>query len=64
MPLKFKENAEPIYTTEPWYDIFEGGWVRPSELLEEADAEKVNEAIKLVEQFLDEGIDNDLIEIG
>jgi hypothetical protein len=62
--MKFKEGAEPIYTSEPWYDMMVGGYIKPEDLLEGEDAEKVGEAIKLVQQFMDDAESEGLIEIG
>jgi hypothetical protein len=62
--MNFKENAEPVYTTEPLYDLMEGGYIKPNELLEGEDAEKVTAAVQLVRQFMNEAEDAGLIEVG
>ena len=64
MALKFKKGAETIYTSELWYDILEGGYIQPQDLLEGDDAEEVRRAITLVQQFAKEAEKNSLIEIG
>ena len=62
--MKFKENAEPVFTSEPHYDLMVGGYIKPEDLLEADDAAKVNEALKLVNQFMDEAEEAGLIEVG
>ena len=56
MDLKFKEVPAkgPVSTSEEWYDMTNGGYIRPEEMLEEPDATKVKEAIALIIKFLDE----------
>lgn len=62
--MKFKKDVEPLFTTDLYYDLFDGGYIKPSELLEPEDADKVNDAIKIIEQFLDKAEANGAIEIG
>ena len=62
--MNFKEDAEPVYTTEPLYDLMEGGYIKPDELLEGADAENVTAAVALVKRFMSEAEDAGLIEVG
>lgn len=51
--MKFKTNAEPIITSEFFYDLFDGGYIEPQNLLEAKDAARVNEAIHLILEFRD-----------
>lgn len=38
---------------DPFYDLFEGGYIKPSELLESTeDVEEVSKAMDVIEQFL------------
>lgn len=62
--MNFKEDAEPVYTSEPHYDLMVGGYIKPEDLLEAEDAAKVTEAIKLVNQFMEEAEEVGLIEVG
>ena len=41
-----------ISTTDFWYDLTSGGYIKPDEICEKKkDAEKVNDAIKIIEDF-------------
>ena len=55
--MKFIENAEPVASSEFWYDLTDGGHIKPQELLEPEDALKVVEAIKLIQQFKAEAME-------
>lgn len=50
--MKFKDTEEPVVTDDPYYDLFEGGYIKPDQLLEEEDAAELRQAIKLVQKFL------------
>ena len=62
--MNFKEIDEPIYTSEPHYDLLVGGYIKPEELLEGDDAQRVADAVKLVQEFMDEAESEGIIEIG
>jgi hypothetical protein len=63
--MKFKELEEPVYTSDTFYDLFEGGYIKPEELLEDPkDAEKIRATMKVIELFLDEAQDAGCLEIG
>ena len=64
MALNFKDGAEPVSSSEPHYDLFDGGYISPNKLLEPEDAERVNDAVALIHQFLEEAEDNGLLEIS
>jgi len=49
--MKIKKDAKPVETSEPYYDLFEGGYIKPDELLEEEDAKRVAEAMKVITSF-------------
>jgi hypothetical protein len=51
--MKFKENVEPLVTSEFFYDLFDGGYIEPSDLLVAEDAKRVNEAVRLILEFRD-----------
>lgn len=62
--MKFKDIGSPIPTSDPWYDLFQGGYFKPEELLaDQEEARKVREAMKLVHKFMDEMEDKGIIEI-
>ncbi|MGP1493783.1 MAG: hypothetical protein ACTTIS_00335 [Streptobacillus sp.] len=55
-----EENA--IWTSDLYYDLFEGGYIKPEDLLEnEEDIDKVKQAILTINKFLDGAIDKELI---
>lgn len=63
--MKFKDINEPIYTSDLYYDLFDGGYICPEDLLENVkEAEKVRQAILLIQEFLEEAEDNGAIELG
>ncbi len=53
--MKFNKVEEPEASSDFYYDLFEGGYIKPEKMLvEKEDAKKVNDAIKLVKKFLEE----------
>lgn len=49
--MKWKENAE-IVTSDFWYDLTAGGYIKPKDLLEDdEDIKRVEEAIKVLKEF-------------
>ena len=62
--MVFKSIKEPIRTSEPYYDLFDGGYIKPEKLLKHKDeAKKVNEAVALVKRFLEDAEEFGLIEV-
>jgi hypothetical protein len=62
--MKFKSLKEPIGTSDPYYDLFDGGYFKPEKLL--ADKEEIvaiNAAIKLIKQYLSEAEEQGAIEL-
>jgi hypothetical protein len=64
MTLKTKKNAEPVITDDFFYDLFDGGYIKPDKLLKEKSTEKVREAIATIEEFRQLLEDEDLIEFS
>lgn len=63
--MKFKKRDEPVFTTDPYYDLFEGGYVVPEELLEDPeDAKRVRAAMKVLEDFWSHATDSGAVEVG
>jgi hypothetical protein len=61
--LKFKKDAKPIGLTEEFfYMISSGGWCKPEKFLEKDDAEKVRNAIEIIKQYEEQGIDEGFFE--
>lgn len=49
--MKIKKNLE-VRCTDFWYDLFDGGYLKPEEICaDKKDAEKVLEAIAIIEEF-------------
>lgn len=49
--MNIKENAA-IFTSDFWYDLFQGGYIKPEEILEnESDVQNVKNAIKVILDF-------------
>lgn len=44
-------RPEPIYSDDPYYDLFDGGYIKPEELLEDPD--EVLEAVRVIKEFLE-----------
>ena len=52
MEWKFKPNVEPILSRDFWYDLTNGGYIRPEELLDdEEQIKKLKKAIELIQSF-------------
>ncbi len=61
MKLK-NENLEPEATDDFYYDLFIGGYIKPEKFLDEESAQKVREAIKVISEYEQLLIDNNLLE--
>ncbi|HUS50611.1 MAG TPA: hypothetical protein VMZ91_10630 [Candidatus Paceibacterota bacterium] len=60
--MKLKKDATLI-TDDFWYDLFDGGYIKPEKLLEDqVDIDSVEEAISILEDFR-ESLDDILEEI-
>ena len=52
--FKFKPGAE-VSSSEPHYDLFDGGYIKPEELLADPEqAKKVNDAVRTIQAFFDQ----------
>ena len=62
MIFKNLNEENTIWTSDLYYDLFEGGYINPEDLLEnEEDIDKVKQAILTINKFLDGAIDKELI---
>lgn len=60
--MKWKIDAE-IITSDFWYDITDGGYINPCDLLEnDDDVKRVEEAIKILLEFKNSAENNNIIE--
>ena len=51
--MKFKDDIDTVFTGEPYYDLFDGGYIDPEDMLEDPeDVRKVKAAVRLVDEFL------------
>lgn len=49
---KFKKRTEPIHTSDFWYDLTDGGYIDPNDLLISVlEAREIMSAICLLEDF-------------
>ena len=62
MNFKNRDEIDTVYTSEPYYDLFEGGYIKPEDFLEPESALQVTEAIALVRQFMSEASKQGFIE--
>lgn len=53
--LKWKDDATKVYASDFWYDLIEGGYIKPEALLDSESAKKVIEAVEILRKFRDEG---------
>lgn len=61
--LKFKKDSETMPLSEDFYYMINGGgWCAPEKFLEEDDAKKVREAIRIIEQYESQGIEEGFFE--
>ena len=52
MEWKFKADAEPVVSNDFWYDLTDGGYIKPEELLDdEEQIKELKEAIELIQNF-------------
>ena len=64
MKFNFKTTQEPVYSSDPYYDLTNGGYIRPNELLADAEQIKqVEQAIRTVYEFLEQAESNGVLEI-
>ncbi len=50
--FNFKKQKEPIPVGDFWYDLTDGGWIKPEKLLTDPEQIKaVNEAIELLKSY-------------
>lgn len=62
MIFKNLNEKNAIWTSDLYYDLFEGGYIKPEDLLEnKEEIDKVKQAILTINEFLDGAIDKELI---
>jgi len=62
--MEFLPEAAGVYTTELWYDLFDGGYIDPKLMLkDQEDIDKVCGAIDIVKEFINQAIYLGIIEV-
>lgn len=56
------DDVEPVCSSDPYYDLFSGGYIDPAKFLEGASLEVVQDAVEVVEWFLAQLDDRGLLE--
>lgn len=52
--FKFNNEQKVIYTDDPLYDLFDGGYIHPEHMLTDLEQVKmVQAAVEIVREFLD-----------
>lgn len=60
--MDFKRDAKSITSSDIYYDLFEGGYIKPEEMLEDClDLQNVRFAIQIIDEFLTKAKDKGLI---
>lgn len=61
--FEFKDDAY-VSSDDPHYDLFNGGYIKPAELLKRRDdVLMVEEAVSIVRQFLQQAEDAEVLEL-
>jgi hypothetical protein len=61
--MKFKKMKHQLYTDDFWYDLTDGGYIHPKDILEDQkDIDKINNALSLIERFKSECFHEGIIE--
>lgn len=59
----FLERDEPFYTSDPYYDMFDGGYIKPKDFLKDEEQIKiVDDAIKTIKAFFSQAEGKKLID--
>lgn len=59
--MTFKKDAK-IVTDDFWYDLTDGGFIKPEDVLEPMDAHKVSQALRILQEFQQEAEKKGIIE--
>lgn len=63
MTMKFKADAEQTATSDFWYDLFEGGYLKPEKFIEDPEeVERLENARQLLMEYKRELMDSELVE--
>ena len=59
--MTIKKGAKEVFTSDFWYDLTRGGYIKPAKLVVAEDAKRVAEAIKTIQEFEKTLEDNGLL---
>lgn len=63
MQFNFTHDAEVVMSDDFYYDLFNGGYIKPEVLLDdEAQIAAVKAAVDLIEEFLAQAVDAEVLE--
>ena len=63
MAMKFKADIKATATSDFWYDLFEGGYLKPERFLADPEeAKRLEEARQLLMEYKRELMDSELVE--
>ena len=63
MYFDFVQGLDTVHTSDPYYDLFEGGYIDPSVMLKDkTQAQSVEEALQLLADFLEQAEEEGLLE--
>ena len=60
--MKLKNDVEPIFSDDKYYDLFDGGYIKTEDFLEGDDEIAVDDAIDIITEFFELLESNGLIE--
>ena len=59
--MEVLKNAKPCGSGEFWYDLTDGGYIKPEKLVSPEDAKKVEEAVAIIQEFRQTLEENELL---
>ena len=63
MAMVFNDDCMKVCTSDFWYDLTKGGYIKPELMLEDADeARRVRLAINVILQFQQDAMDKGVLE--
>ena len=62
--FEFKEDCEEVFSDDPWYDLTDGGYIKPEDMLSNPEQlDKLNQAIRIVQDFFEQAVDSGILQI-
>lgn len=61
--LTFKKRCKPVSTSDPYGDLFDGGYIRPESMLDEQSSHAVRLAMATIQVFLSGAQERGLLEV-